>query len=488
MSLRRFVLSSLAVLSTFVAAHPRRAQGATFEHRYGELDQMHFAFDLASVETCPAGGAVIVGRTGNGSPIEATLTRVGADGSLLWEKVYTLPGSPSLSLRSVVEVSDGSGFVAVGDRAGEIYLMKVDCDGERLWMYRYSRAGETPPVNRALTPTQVIEATIGPRGFIVTGGMGRFVEEMDAFVLRTDPAGAVLWTRTYDTGEGDEARAITEATARGYAGDLILAGRHLRTSSTGVEWRPLVVRVASNGTVRASRHGATSYENRGRLRSVIELQTPPRTGDLILTGELEPLGAPGSVLRRPIVMLHTRPDPRSLVLARQSALPGWIHTVADVREVLHPSAGAPAGTLAVAGTAFLNVPPHSWDRFLLFVGATDLRAFTARTYGDTRTDDSHVNAEFSAMATHADGFWLAGSVRDGTDTRASLISTNPDGHTGCSLSTPAHSAPVALSPRTPMLSVRSETWLATSVDVETTSRHTKEVVCGDLPPGTGRTW
>jgi hypothetical protein len=206
------------------------------------------------------GGALIAGLA-NGSrpshrivPGRARLVRIEADGNLVWEKDYG--GKNDASFSSIIQVGTEE-YVLVGDIAAsyerdetDIYLVKVDGEGNEIWSHTYggrgmdhgkmvrqtaddgfiligNRADEFPTANvyqgvMALIKTDsdgnmvwarhygekilylgagVAQAPDG--GYVLAGWEAKSVDDRDVIVSKTDETGKIEWSRTWDLGPGD---------------------------------------------------------------------------------------------------------------------------------------------------------------------------------------------------------------------------------------------------------------------------------------------
>ncbi len=139
---------------------------------------------------------------------------------------------------SVHQTRDGGYVVAGGTSSSgagsqDVYLVRIDPGGEELWSRTY---GGTALDNG----WSVLETPDG--GFIIAGFTGSFgAGGVDVYLIRTDPAGALLWERTFG-GSGDEhAWAIQPASDGGY----IIAGE---TDSIGAgDLDAYLIRVDDDG-------------------------------------------------------------------------------------------------------------------------------------------------------------------------------------------------------------------------------------------------
>lgn len=121
--------------------------------------------------------------------------------------------------RGVKQLSD-SGYVIAGytKHAGtgeDVYLIRTDRNGNRLWSYTYDiRTGNDYGYS-------VDIASDG--GFIVTGktqNTGNCTQD-DIFLLKTNSAGTLLWTRTFGGSGNDEGALVQRTSDNGF----IVAGR-----------------------------------------------------------------------------------------------------------------------------------------------------------------------------------------------------------------------------------------------------------------------
>jgi len=184
---------------------------------------------LRSIAGCSEGGILLMGvRRIPGEGTALVLTRVDAEGQKIWEKTYS-GESVDRRVVSVVESGDG-GFVVVGwtsaalTRKRDIYLLKVDSDGNVGWEKTYV-------TNNSSSAYWVVRAKDG--GFMVagnTGSTGSYLEEDDIFLLRIGADGEKLWEKTYGGNRTDWATCIVGCGDGGFivggyrSGDLPGAG------------------------------------------------------------------------------------------------------------------------------------------------------------------------------------------------------------------------------------------------------------------------
>jgi hypothetical protein len=104
-----------------------------------------------------------------------------------WWRTY---GEEETSERGycVQQTSDG-GYVAVGDKDYDLWLIKTDEAGELLWSRTYGVIGTD-------YGSCVRQTTDG--GYIITGSTGVSPSGSKLWLLKTDPLGDTLWTRTFD--------------------------------------------------------------------------------------------------------------------------------------------------------------------------------------------------------------------------------------------------------------------------------------------------
>ena len=119
------------------------------------------------------------------------LVRVDADGNKLWDK--TFGGKNSDQINSLVLTSDGGallgGFTeSKGDGSGDMYLVRVDADGNKLWDKTYG--GKKWDQLNSLTLTADGEALLG--GYTLSSA--GFI---DMYLVRVDAEGSKLWEKTY---------------------------------------------------------------------------------------------------------------------------------------------------------------------------------------------------------------------------------------------------------------------------------------------------
>jgi hypothetical protein len=137
-------------------------------------------------------------------------------GSPAWDGVLALACDPTGNV-TVVGYTDGGfgGHKSAG--AEDIFVAKLDVNGETLWTRQFGTAGDDNP-NAAATDSSGNLYLVGnTQGGL--DGNARFGAD-DAFVTKLGPNGDTLWTRQWGCAESDNARAV----AVDRLGDVYVAG------------------------------------------------------------------------------------------------------------------------------------------------------------------------------------------------------------------------------------------------------------------------
>lgn len=222
--------------------------------------------DGHSVQQTKDGGYIITGFTGSGCKCcNVYLIKTNSLGDTLWTRKYCGKGYAQGS--SVQQTSDG-GYVVVGytrscnaGGSGYVYLIKTNPSGDTIWTRTYGGegydkgfsvqqtidggyivAGETESFGGGLKNVYLIKTNIfgdtlwtrtygGRRGYswgksvrqtseggyIVAGSTDSFgAGGYDLFLIKTNPSGDTLWTKTYGGKNNDQANSVLEASSGGY--------------------------------------------------------------------------------------------------------------------------------------------------------------------------------------------------------------------------------------------------------------------------------
>lgn len=190
-----------------------------------------------SLQQTTDGGFIISAHTSSigAGQHEVYLIKTDINGDTLWTRSYG--GTGGDYLRAVHQTSDG-GYIAVAETfsfgvgGADVYLVRTDGDGNLLWAKAYGGSG----ADYGYSVRETFD-----RGFIVAGysnssGAGQF----DAYLLKTDSIGNILWTKTYGGVSSDYAYSVKETADSGF----IIAGI---TNSFGIGGDVYLIRTDASG-------------------------------------------------------------------------------------------------------------------------------------------------------------------------------------------------------------------------------------------------
>ncbi|HSD64575.1 MAG TPA: T9SS type A sorting domain-containing protein, partial [Ignavibacteriaceae bacterium] len=175
-----------------------------FEKNFGGL-QKDVAQSIAPAED---GGFVMTGGTKSISAGEEDLFlfKIDSQGDSLWFKTYGTAGNdPGYGISPA---SDG-GFIVTGNyNWSDAWLLRVNAEGDTLWTksfggsnYEEANLGITTPDN----------------GIIFCGSTSSYGSgELDAYLVKTDSSGNLLWQKTFGGTGYDEGRKIVKNPNGGY--------------------------------------------------------------------------------------------------------------------------------------------------------------------------------------------------------------------------------------------------------------------------------
>ena len=328
----------LVVTGVFLAeAAPHAAQWA---RTYGGAN----GFGAASMEVTADGGYVLAGSTRArvGINDEVWVLKLFADGHVAWQKTY---GSDrDLSATAIQPLADGGYIVggsynAVSVGYGDAFVMKLDAAGDVVWHKRSVGTGDDSVA--AIHPT-------GDRGYIVAGNTRRamitapptgspphIVFDDNAWVLKLNNAGNLVWEKNF--GAPSQARAVHPTNDGGY----ILVGSTSVRHPDSAYTNPWFVRLDANGEVLWERSYASPHF--GVARSV----RPTADGGYVVGGESGETGSPDSgdtdafVLKLDasgeVIWKSAYGGPRNDVVNSVYPAPDGGYVVAGETDSFHPS-------------------------------------------------------------------------------------------------------------------------------------------------------
>gem|GEM_PF-1671078 len=187
------------------------------------------------VQQIADGGYIISGES---HLMDVWLCRIDGNGTMLWEQTfYEAEGSSGYSVQ---QTFDG-GFIVVGrlyyqqSETESAFLIKTDADGNEQWNKTYSELASFS----GFLSVQVI-----PDGFIITGFINQPEPRGQAWLVRTDELGNIVWNKSYSL--GFDASLISYEMACTTDGGFILTGTAsapvsfgwiLKTDTEGnIEW------------------------------------------------------------------------------------------------------------------------------------------------------------------------------------------------------------------------------------------------------------
>jgi hypothetical protein len=160
-----------------------------------------------SAVTTSDGGFIAAGYTysyGAGD-VDVFVVKTDSYGDTLWIRAY---GGPSLDYGHGVCEVDGGAYVVAGYTMSfgsgyeDVYLLKLDAGGDTLWARTYGGAGSDEAKSVCYTSD----------GYIVVAGRTESfgAGQSDVYILKVDAAGDTVWSRTYGGAEADWAENVCE--------------------------------------------------------------------------------------------------------------------------------------------------------------------------------------------------------------------------------------------------------------------------------------
>jgi uncharacterized delta-60 repeat protein len=195
-----------------------------------------FASDEAEdVAVAPDDSVYVTGLT-PGVGGDVVLLKFAPDGSLVWQRTWG--GSGTERGQTVAVAADGSVYVAgstnsFGSGEGDGFLLKFASDGTLIWQ-------KTGPVSMV---------AVAPDGTIYAAGTvprPDGIAAADVLLLKLDPAGNVLWQRTYSAGDSVDPRGgITIAPD----GSVYVAGAIFEEKAHSVDLDVFILNFAPDGSL-----------------------------------------------------------------------------------------------------------------------------------------------------------------------------------------------------------------------------------------------
>lgn len=168
-----------------------------------------------SVIECKDGGILTVGYSdsyGGGSGMkDVWLLKVDKEGKKVWDKVFITNEAIDEAV-SVLEHEDGSFMVAGNSipinpgNISDVILIKVSADGKEMWKKEYKEVGND----------EASEIIATKDGYVIVGRMEVDKKRWDACIIKIDKDGNKLWTKTYGGGDDDMANAIVQTKDSGF--------------------------------------------------------------------------------------------------------------------------------------------------------------------------------------------------------------------------------------------------------------------------------
>jgi hypothetical protein len=240
----------------------------TFERTYGGmLDDFGF-----SVQQTVDRGYIISGITSSfGAGLsDFYLIKTDSLGDTLWTRTY---GGTDLDAGYTVQQTLDGGYIFTGNSASfgpgtlSVYLIKIDPSGDTLWTRSYG--GDEIDFSRS-----VIQTLDG--GYIISGGTTSFgAGFFDVYLIKTNSQGETLWTKTY----GDTAFNVSSSVQQTFDGGYIITGWS-NVISPGT-YNVYLIKTDANGDTLWTRTYGGSMSSRGK--SVQQTSD----GGYIITGYIE---------------------------------------------------------------------------------------------------------------------------------------------------------------------------------------------------------
>lgn len=166
-----------------------------------------------SVQQTNDGGYIINGYAqGVATGTDYYLLKINAFGDSLWTRTYG--GMSDEQGRSVKQTNDGGyiiagkTFASFGAGGDDVYLIRTDTIGNVLWSKTFGGTNN----DRAYSVEQTDDG-----GFIIAGETESFgAGNVDAYLLKTDSNGTLMWSKTYGGNDWDAARSIQQTDDGGY--------------------------------------------------------------------------------------------------------------------------------------------------------------------------------------------------------------------------------------------------------------------------------
>jgi CubicO group peptidase (beta-lactamase class C family) len=209
--------------ATFAPEPDARADVRTYGGEYND-----WGYDILLLDD---GGTLIVGRANNTHlshrimPGRARAIRTDAEGNVIWEKDYG--GEVDSMFYSPIKVGEEE-YVVLGSIAAsydrdedDMYLVKIDGEGNEIWSHTYG--------GRGLDTAGMVRQT-ADGGFILIGGRSDEFPTGDLYegniiLIKTDAEGNEVWSQTY----GDEILYVGWGVAQTPDGGYILTGWEAKT-------------------------------------------------------------------------------------------------------------------------------------------------------------------------------------------------------------------------------------------------------------------
>jgi hypothetical protein len=254
--------------------------------------EWHKAYDLTDedeaydVRPTSDGGYIVAGKRGMIGPFideDAWVLKLDSGGNVVWEKQYDGEFDPD-DARAVLEIPGGGYYVAgttvgesgYGVRSRDAWILKLDTAGTVVW----ERVYDVPINNSLAIETVATSMAPAPGGGVVVAGYGDATEQ-DAWVIHLDADGTKVWDFTIGEPQStfpwrtgiDKAHAIRETPDGGY----LVVGETSGYGGSASDF--LVMKLDGSGSVLWQRYYGDLQTERGHAVAVTD------DGGLVVAGE-----------------------------------------------------------------------------------------------------------------------------------------------------------------------------------------------------------